>query len=113
MAGKEKDPFDDGRSLREEVAYARLVSELADMRIWWERDRLRPGVIPPDADGIAAVATGRRAKVTLTLDAEVVRFFRAMGHGYQARMNHALRSWMLSVVTREIDPGEAWRRERK
>ena len=110
MAGKEKDPFDHGRSLREEVAYARLVAELAEMQVWWNRDRQKPGVIPRDAAGIAATAPGPRTKLTLKLDAEVVKWFRAMGLGYQARMNYALRSWMLSVVTREIAAGETGRR---
>jgi uncharacterized protein (DUF4415 family) len=110
VAGKQKDPYDEGRSLREEVAYARLVAELAHMQVWWDRARLRPAVIPRDAGGIAATAEGRRSKLTLKLDAEVVKWFRAMGHGYQARMNYVLRCWMLSVVTREIDPREAWRR---
>ena len=32
------------------------------------------------------------------------------GLGYQARMNYALRSWMLSIVEREIAAGEAGRR---
>jgi uncharacterized protein (DUF4415 family) len=110
MAGKQTDPYDTGRSLREEVAYARLVAELAAMQTWWNRDRLKPGVIPGDAAGIAAVAPGPRAKLTLKLDAEVVKWFRAMGLGYQGRMNYALRSWMLSVVTREIAAGAAGRR---
>jgi uncharacterized protein (DUF4415 family) len=110
MAGKQKDPLDEGRSLREEVAYARLVAELTQMQGWWERVKPRPGVLPRDATGIAATAEGPRAKLTLKLDAEVVKWFRAMGHGYQARMNYVLRCWMLSVVTREVDPREAWRR---
>ena len=112
MAGKEKDIYDEGRSLREEVAYARLVAELADMQVWWNRARRKPGVIPRDAAGIAAVAPGPRTKLTLQLDAEVAKWFRAMGLGYQARMDYALRSWMLSVVTREIEPREAWRKRR-
>jgi uncharacterized protein (DUF4415 family) len=109
VAGKQKDPYDEGRSLREEVAYARLVAELAYMQVWWNRDRRKPGVIPRDAAGIKATAPGRRSKLTLKLDAEVVKWFRAMGLGYQARMNYALRSWMLSVVTREIAAGEGRR----
>ena len=109
MAGKPKDIYDEGRSLREEVAYARLVAELAEMQDWWDRDRLRPGVIPRDAAGIAAASPGPRTKLTLKLDAEVAKWFRAMGLGYQARMNHVLRSWMREVVEREIAAGGAGR----
>lgn len=46
--------------------------------IWRERDR-------------RDIATER---VTLRLDADVVRFFRSMGKGYQPRMNRVLKSYM-------------------
>ncbi len=90
------DPYDEGRSLREEIAYARCVSELVQMQAWWDRERQKPKVVP--AGGFAVKAPGGRTKLTLALDAEVAKWFRAMGHGYQARMNHALRSWMVSVT---------------
>ena len=90
--------------------YARLVSELARLQFWWEEAKLRPGVTPGDATAIPATSEGPHRKLTLRLDAELAKWFRAMGHGYQARMNYALRCWMLSVVTREVDPREAWRR---
>lgn len=37
--------------------------------------------------------TEPRVKVTLYLDASVARFFRAMGCGYQARINRVLSTW--------------------
>jgi uncharacterized protein (DUF4415 family) len=101
MAGKDTDPHDEGRNLREEIAYARFVAELGRMQSWWDRERRKPGMVP-EGGFPAAPPPGRRAKLTLNLDAEVAKWFRAMGHGYQARMNHALRSWMVSVVEREI-----------
>ena len=110
MAGKANDPYDEGRSLREEIAYARLVSELGDMQIWWNRDRRKPGVVPKGAAGFPATGPGPLTKLTLKLDAEVAKWFGAMGLGYQARMNHVLRSWMISVVEREIAAGGAVRR---
>ncbi|MFO1143784.1 MAG: BrnA antitoxin family protein [Amaricoccus sp.] len=103
-----KHPNDEGRSLRERAAYAELVRELAQMKAWWGCVRQRPGVIPPAA-GIAP-APGRRTKLTLKLDADVVRFFRAMGLGYQARIDYALKSWMLSVIAREREAGAAGKR---
>lgn len=36
----------------------------------------------------------RRVKATLMLDADVVRFFKAMGQGYQPRINRVLRAFM-------------------
>jgi len=70
------------------------------MQIGWNQVRNKPGVVPEG--GFPATAPGGRAKLTLNLDAEVAKWFRAMGHGYQARMNHVLRNWMVSVVEREI-----------
>ena len=70
MAGKQKDPYDQGRSLREEITYARLVAELAAMQVWWNRDRRKPGVVRRDAAGIKATAPGPRSKLTLKLDAD-------------------------------------------
>lgn len=111
-ARRNDDAYNDGRSRREEVAYVRLVRELHAMNRWWEDARRRPGVIPADGAGIAASAPGGRSKLTLKLDVELVKWFRAMGLGYQARINHTLRAWMVSVVNRETDPREAWRKER-
>ena len=37
--------------------------------------------------------TEPKVKVTLYLDASVARFFRAMGNGYQARINRVLSTW--------------------
>ena len=45
----------------------------------------------------------------MKFDAEVVKWFRAMGLGYQARMNHVLKCWMLSAIEKEIAAGGAGR----
>lgn len=46
--------------------------------IWQEDDRRDPKKVP----------------VTIRLDADVVKFFKAMGEGYQPRMNRVLRTFM-------------------
>ena len=46
--------------------------------IWEERDRRDP----------------RRTRVTIRLDADVVKFFKGMGEGYQVRINRVLRAYM-------------------
>ena len=86
-------------SLQEEIAYARLIAELEVMQAWWEREAeaAAPRGRPP---GRGAGASAR-TKLTVKFDAEVVKWFRAMGLGYQARMNHVLRSWMLAVLAKE------------
>ncbi|MBT0957939.1 BrnA antitoxin family protein [Alphaproteobacteria bacterium KMM 3653] len=52
---------------------------------------------PPEWHEIAQDTDRRDAKrmrVTLSLDADVVRFFKALGPGYQPRMNRVLRAFM-------------------
>jgi uncharacterized protein (DUF4415 family) len=51
--------------------------------------------IPPEWHTIAR-AKGRSEKIRITLrvEADVVRFFRKMGKGYQQRMNDVLSAWM-------------------
>jgi len=52
---------------------------------------------------------GPRAKTRLTLRVEedVVKFFRAMGQGYQERMNDVLRAWMHGRIAGVIDGPDA------
>ena len=45
----------------------------------------------------------RRTKITAAFDADMVKWFRNLGHGYQARMNAVLRSFMLTVISKEIE----------
>ncbi len=72
------------RSYAEEV-HARLESEFTPPTIpegwhdiWREKDR----------------RDEKRVRVTLALDADVVRFFKGLGAGYQPRMNRVLRAFM-------------------
>jgi uncharacterized protein (DUF4415 family) len=39
-----------------------------------------------------------KTKLTLRLDADVARFFRTQGEGYQARVNAVLRAYMLAKL---------------
>ena len=60
--------------------------------------------IPPEWHEIAK-EKGQAEKVRLTLrvDADVVRFFRRFGRGYQARMNDVLATWMHGRLAGLID----------
>jgi uncharacterized protein (DUF4415 family) len=51
-----------------------------------------------------AVPEPRRARLTLRLDADVVKFFRLMGANYQGRINQVLRAFMLARLARVV-PG--------
>ena len=49
----------------------------------------------------------KKEKVTLYLDRSVARLFRGMGQGYQARINHLLRTWMQMKIAKEVELDEA------
>ena len=44
----------------------------------------------------------KKEKVTLYLDASVLRFYRAQGRGYQARINRLLATYAHMKVAREV-----------
>ena len=44
---------------------------------------------------MAALGAGPKQQITLRVDQDVIKFFKAQGKGYQRLMNFALRSYML------------------
>ncbi|SDY49412.1 BrnA antitoxin family protein [Citreimonas salinaria] len=46
---------------------------------------------------------GKRTRCTVAFDADVVRFFKAMGPGYQHRMNRVLRAFMHFRLAKVIE----------
>lgn len=53
------------------------------------------GVIPPGFwDNAEVVLPETKQQITLRLDAEVIRFFKRTGKGYQSRMGAVLRSYV-------------------
>lgn len=97
------------RTKPEERAYAALRHSLIDLELdELERAndyrKLKGRMLPEAWHGIEAEVPvrPRKTRVTAAYDADVARFFRAMGHGYQARMNAVLRAYMLAVLGREI-----------
>lgn len=45
----------------------------------------------------------KRMRVTARMDADVVRFFKAMGEGYQNRMNRVLRAYMHMRLAKMVE----------
>lgn len=51
----------------------------------------------------------KTTRLTIRLDADVVRFFKSLGPGYQPRMNRVLRSFMQARLSKMIEGPEcAW-----
>jgi uncharacterized protein (DUF4415 family) len=92
------------RNIEQERAYNSLMMELGELERWLSNDRLKDRLIPPDWHRIEREVPVRRKKTMLTAryDADLVKWFRGMGQGYQSRMNAVLRAFMLAVVSKEI-----------
>jgi uncharacterized protein (DUF4415 family) len=97
------------RSKAEERAYAALrpaLRELRDleMEMSFEYLKLQLDTMPAAWRWIEGEVPVRPRKVRIhgSYDADVARFFRAMGQGYQARMNAVLRAYMLAILSRAL-----------
>lgn len=68
-----------------------LLLDLYEEPIPYEAEQVIPetwATLEDDVD-----VTERKVKITLRLDESVVKFYRAMGGGYQARMNRVLQTY--------------------
>lgn len=98
------------RSKPEERATAELRQlllemELAEQRREHDFRQLQARMIPAEWHRIEAEVPvqPRKLRVTANYDEDVVKWFRAMGMGYQARMNAVLRAYMAAVKSRVIE----------
>jgi uncharacterized protein (DUF4415 family) len=93
------------RTKSEERAYVELIGELHELDTWHRQNELKLRTIPKGWQALEeeAPCTPGRTKITASFDADVVKWFRALGDGYQSRMNAVLRIYMLSVLSKEIE----------
>lgn len=92
------------RTKAEERAYAAAMTELYDLEIWQAQRKLRDKHVPAEWHTLAKDTPTRpkKERVTAAYDADMVKWYRSLGHGYQARMNKVLRTYMLLVISKEI-----------
>jgi len=92
------------RSKVEERHYAELDLQLYEMKLMYRHNRMKAEFIPADWHRIErdVPVRRRRTRITAALDADTVKWFRAMGDGYQRRMNAVLRAFMLAMISKEI-----------
>lgn len=84
--------------------------QVAQKRVEWEiANTLWRGWGLPDAWNEIALTPreGKREKVTLYLDANVMKFFRAMGRGTHARINDVLKVWMYARLLKLVHGPDA------
>jgi len=85
-------------------------TQLMDVMSMIEHDIVQPivrhGRIPAEWHSIAREgATPQKLRVTARYDADVVKFFKALGPGYQEKMNRGLKSY---VLMRSVGMVEGW-----
>lgn len=69
---------------------------------------LESGRVPAEWHKIARGRVEReKVRLTLRVEADVVKFFRAFGKGYQQRMNDVLAAWMHGRLAAVIDGPDA------
>lgn len=93
------------RTKRQERSYAELLAELHELEAWNNDRKLKERMIPDEWYHLDrnVPCRPRKTRITAAFDADMVRWYRGLGHGYQARMNAVLRAYMLAVVSKEIE----------
>ena len=92
------------RTISEEQAYLQLTIALHEQELWLKNFKLSQAFIPAEWYRIErdVPVRKRKTKLTAAFDADLVKWFRGMGLGYQARMNAVLRTFMLAMISKEI-----------
>ncbi len=89
----------------ERASYHHLAGTLTALEAALNDGLTGGGFIPEEWADIAQGAPDpKRDRITLRLDADVVRFFRLMGTNYQGRINQVLRAFMLARLAKVV-PG--------
>ncbi len=93
------------RSKTEERSFARMLDELESQEAEFERFRRSRSLVPPGWRSVESRTEikPKKTKLTVTLDADMVAWFRGLGRGYQPRMNAILRAYMHAVISKEIE----------
>ncbi|NOX74502.1 MAG: BrnA antitoxin family protein [Alphaproteobacteria bacterium] len=93
---------------KERIDWTLLIDAMSKVEYDLLHPILRDGCIPPEWISIAREgATPAKTRITARFDADVVRFFRSLGTGYQEKMNRVLKSWMLMRMVGLVEGRES------
>lgn len=89
--------------MKKQDAATEVVQQLERLQTAMTKDWLSDG-LPTDWNGLDYWSPVEKPKtrVTLRLDTDMLRWFRAMGPGYQSRINLVLRIYYLGLLGGEI-----------
>ena len=103
---KDEDPMADRKkTIAERKAELEVSAELLKLKRDWAHWQAEFEMIPTDWRRMEKIApcTTPKKKLTVTLDQDVVKFYRSLGRGYQGRMNAILRTFMLARISKLIE----------
>jgi uncharacterized protein (DUF4415 family) len=82
-----------------------LIHELDDIEAFFEVWKVEHERLPKEWHHLERThpCTPKKVRVTAGYDADVVKFYRSLGQGYQARMNAVLRAYMLAVRSKAVE----------
>lgn len=95
----QSNPDEEDIEMKRAEAYQQMVHDLEQLQNSMTRDWLKDG-LPSDWTGLDYWSPVEKPKtrVTIRLDADMVKWFRALGPGYQTRINLVLRIYYLGLV---------------
>ena len=82
--------------------YTELATLIPQVMMDFRWPELAASILPAEWKDIPANPIPEKTRITLRVDADVARFYRKTGPGYQARMNDVLRTFMLARLVEII-----------
>ncbi|MEM9268468.1 MAG: BrnA antitoxin family protein [Pseudomonadota bacterium] len=87
-----------------DAAARRLQDALFDDHMLWDAAERQDHMIPEAWEDMSTYLPGEveKHRVTLRVDAEVLKWYRKLGTGYQSRINGVLRTYMLARIAQVV-----------
>lgn len=91
---------------KQKANYTNYVDQMRETILVFRSPALVGSLMPIEWRDLARKEVPKKEKVSLRIDADVMRFYRKVGNGYQAEMNGVLRSFMLARLAEVLGPRE-------
>ncbi|WP_458791083.1 BrnA antitoxin family protein [Yoonia sp. MH D7] len=91
---------------KQKANYTNYVDQMRETILVFRSPALVGSLMPIEWRDLARKEVPKKEKVSLRIDADVIRFYRKVGNGYQAEMNGVLRSFMLARLAEVLGPRE-------
>tara|TARA_R110002051_G_scaffold36609_5_gene79308 strand:- start:2279 stop:2680 length:402 start_codon:yes stop_codon:yes gene_type:complete len=91
---------------KQKSQYTDFVNQMRDTILVFRNPALVKSLMPSEWRDLARKEVPKKERVTLRIDADVLRFFRKLGNGYQAEVNGVLRAFMLARLAEVLGPRE-------